>query len=424
MSPSPRRRALALLGAIGATAALLVARPAPAGGQEDGPAPATPDVDGAHVTGIVSDDPAVGIHPDVAALATTSEQLEEVSVGLRTTLELQASATRRRDDATTRLTDLAAERAGLEVRLVSARVLHARQEQRVDDARSSLRAVALDAYVQAGGSSSGVSLDPRTVHDGLERDALAGTVREHHSEQLESATEALDVVGRHLDQVADRMAAVVADIEATTTTRDAATADLADAEARLPGEREAVDDAWRTSFVQGTEIPLVAADAYYRSAAALVFEDPTCGVPWEAIAAIGRVEGHHGSFGASELQPDSTSEPRIYGIPLDGSRGTRVIGDTDGGSLDGLPTIDRAVGPMQFIPSTWVRWATDGDGDDITDPHSLYDAARTAGVYLCQSGPGLTDDAGLLRSFFSYNRSAPYGQRVLALTHEYDQIGL
>ncbi|OWY60877.1 hypothetical protein B7486_66815, partial [cyanobacterium TDX16] len=79
MSPSLPRRAAVLLGALGMTAAVLVGGPAPAESQEDGPqdgtAPGAPDVGGAHVTGIVSEDPAEGIHPDVAELPTTSEQL-------------------------------------------------------------------------------------------------------------------------------------------------------------------------------------------------------------------------------------------------------------------------------------------------------------------------------------------------------------
>ena len=34
---------------------------------------------------------------------------------------------------------------------------------------------------------------------------------------------------------------------------------------------------------------------------------------------------------------------------------------------------------MQFIPSTWSRYAADGNGDGVADPQNLYDAAHAAG---------------------------------------------
>lgn len=422
-SGSPGAR-LARLGlATGLVAASLLAAAA-VGPARPAPAEAGGAADEVVVAGLVSEDPAEGIHPAVAELPTSSDELDAVSGDLRATLELQASATTRRNAAGAQLEQLAVQEADLEVDVDRARDERDEQSQRVRVARRSLQAVALDAYVQAGGSSDGSPLDPSRVGDELERDALAGTVRQHHSDELADATDRLAEAEAELVDLAGQLDGVRADITATTAERDDAVADLARADAALPGERAAVDGAWRTSMVDGTDIPLVAVDAYYRAATAQWFDDPSCGLRWEAIAGIGRVEGHHASFGASELQPDGTSEPRIYGIPLDGTRGTRVIGDSDGGTLDGLSDIDRAVGPMQFIPSTWARWATDGNGDGTADPHSLYDAARTAAVYLCQAGPGLSDDEGLLRSFYSYNRSAPYGQRVLALTHEYDELGL
>jgi membrane-bound lytic murein transglycosylase B len=52
------------------------------------------------------------------------------------------------------------------------------------------------------------------------------------------------------------------------------------------------------------------------------------------------------------LANGDTTRP-IYGIPLDGRDGVAVVRDTDHGKLDGDPNFDRAVGPMQFIPSTW-----------------------------------------------------------------------
>ena len=37
------------------------------------------------------------------------------------------------------------------------------------------------------------------------------------------------------------------------------------------------------------------------------------------------------------------------------------------------------MGPLQFLPSTWDRWAADGDGDGVADPQDLDDAALRRG---------------------------------------------
>ena len=98
---------------------------------------------------------------------------------------------------------------------------------------------------------------------------------------------------------------------------------------------------------------------------------------------------------------------------------TAVITDTDGGILDGDVRNDRAVGPMQFIPSTWERYAADGNRDGIADPQNLYDAARAAATYLCAAGGDLSTDAGRRRAIYAYNHSDAYVAKVLGFTQEY-----
>ena len=107
--------------------------------------------------------------------------------------------------------------------------------------------------------------------------------------------------------------------------------------------------------------------------------------------------------------------PPIIGIPLNGSRGTAAIGDTDGGRLDGDTVWDRAVGPMQFIPSTWAGSGADGNGDGIKDPNNIFDAALATAAYLCRAVPGsdLTSDADQRRAAFSYNHSSAYVDKVM-----------
>jgi hypothetical protein len=94
--------------------------------------------------------------------------------------------------------------------------------------------------------------------------------------------------------------------------------------------------------------------------------------------------------------------------------GFAAIPDTDHGALDGDPVWDRAVGPMQFIPSTWRRWAADGNHDGIADPENVYDAGLAAGRYLCADGRDLSTAGGLQSAILSYNYSDTYLRLVSA----------
>jgi membrane-bound lytic murein transglycosylase B len=158
-----------------------------------------------------------------------------------------------------------------------------------------------------------------------------------------------------------------------------------------------------------TNLPLVAIHAYWRASALA-----PCHVPWWLLAGVGEVESRHGTAQGSRLTPDGATTARILGIPLDGRPGVAAIADTDGGRLDGDATWDRAVGPMQFIPGTWARWASDGTADREADPHNLYDAALAAARYLCFGRGDLRTEEAQRAALLAYNRSIPYGTKVLA----------
>jgi membrane-bound lytic murein transglycosylase B len=165
-------------------------------------------------------------------------------------------------------------------------------------------------------------------------------------------------------------------------------------------------------------IPNVALNAYRVAAARLASADPGCGIQWPLLAGIGRVESDHGQFAGATLNADGTSTPKIIGPALDG-KSYPYIGDTDHGALDGDPVYDHAVGPMQFIPSTWKAYASDGNGDGIDDPFNINDAALAAARYLCAAGGDLGTAAGQSRAVLAYNHSDEYVAEVLALAAEY-----
>src|SRR5262245_33964008 len=152
-----------------------------------------------------------------------------------------------------------------------------------------------------------------------------------------------------------------------------------------------------------TEVPARALEAYQRAAAVIGQADPSCHLAWPLLAAIGRVESDHGQSSGSQLAPDGEATPPILGPPLDGALGTARILDTGHGSLDGDTGVDRALGPMQFIPATWAAVAVDADGDGVRDPQDIDDATLGAAVFLCASHDDLATTAGQQAAVLRYN---------------------
>ena len=179
--------------------------------------------------------------------------------------------------------------------------------------------------------------------------------------------------------------------------------------------------AWVVPAGGGPTIPALTLRAYREAAAWAAGFAPDCRLPWPVLAGIGRIESNHGLFGgpATRFSAGGTVSPRITGPPLDGN-GVASIPDSDGGRWDGDTTWDRAVGPMQFIPTTWRSLGRDGNGDRVADPNNLFDAAVSAAGYLCLSGDGdLGDPARLRQAIYSYNHSWPYVDAVLGWARLY-----
>jgi murein DD-endopeptidase MepM/ murein hydrolase activator NlpD len=105
------------------------------------------------------------------------------------------------------------------------------------------------------------------------------------------------------------------------------------------------------------------------------------GIPWQVLAAINKIESNFG----------------------------RNMGPSSAG----------AVGWMQFMPSTWLRWGTDANADGIADPWAPDDAIFSAARYLAAAG-GRTD---LERGVFAYNHADWYVQDVLELAALYGNGG-
>jgi hypothetical protein len=196
-----------------------------------------------------------------------------------------------------------------------------------------------------------------------------------------------------------------------------APASVSDPDEASDGEHDDASRILATSSANG--IPSSALAAYQRAETVINSADKACNLTWQLVAAIGRVESNHGRFGGSALDDQGVATPGIFGVPLNGTQQTSVIRDTDAGQLDNDPSYDRAVGPMQFIPSTWSVVGVDADNDGQRNPQDIDDAALATAVYLCSGDNDLATVAGQRASVYRYNHSTSYVDLVLSVMDNY-----
>jgi murein DD-endopeptidase MepM/ murein hydrolase activator NlpD len=134
------------------------------------------------------------------------------------------------------------------------------------------------------------------------------------------------------------------------------------------------------------------------------------------------------SFASAPLSPQHVPLPTLhalwqeagsaYGIPWQVLASINKIESNFGQNMG--PSSAGAVGWMQFMPSTWLRWGVDADADGIADPWNATDAIYAAARYLAAAG-GQTDIA---RGVFAYNHADWYVREVLDLAQVYGQGGI
>ncbi|HEX2384668.1 MAG TPA: lytic transglycosylase domain-containing protein [Acidimicrobiales bacterium] len=371
------------------------------------------------------------VAPDLSSIPVDSLPYRAAQIRYDTSLAALADAQQIATNGAAELDRLRGEDTRLTAAL--AEQTEAKKQATVDlaSARASLRAIAVASYTDepdgepvgnaVGDFATGEDLDASTR--ALVRQALAGVVS---TGQYDRATAARDTIGQLSHSINDALAqrsAARQRILQVQQLLDEAAASVARYADAVAAAQVDLGQTRVTANVLGTDFQLVALDAYRRAAATTVLRDPDCGLPWWALAGITRVESRHGTFGGSTLLYGGGTSQRIVGVPLDGENNTALIADSDSGLLDGDPVYDRAVGPMQFIPSTWRRYASDGNRDGVADPNNIYDAAEAAARYLCASGPMQTDD-GMTRGFLSYNHSDAYAASVLRFAKAYAALGL
>ena len=170
--------------------------------------------------------------------------------------------------------------------------------------------------------------------------------------------------------------------------------------------------AWAAERAPALDMPVIALEAYAYAARVAEVENPDCHLAWTTLAGIGRVESHNGTYRGATIAPNGDVRPPIRGVRLDGSAGNLHIVDSDDGELDGDPRMDRAMGPMQFIPETWRLYGVDANNDGVISPDNFDDAALSAAGYLCWRGKDMATPRGWMDALRAYNRSDQYARTV------------
>ncbi|MFJ8034728.1 NlpC/P60 family protein [Streptomyces sp. NPDC096032] len=182
-----------------------------------------------------------------------------------------------------------------------------------------------------------------------------------------------------------------------------------------------VDDGGIAEGGTAADIPPRMLTAYKKAARLVGTWAPTCrGMRWPILAGIAKVESNHAV--GRNITAGGDIRPKIYGVLLNGSGtggNTTALPDTDGGKWDGTASGERAVGPFQFLPSTWESIGKDANADKTADPHNADDAALGAALYLCGNGRDLNQRAQLKAAVFQYNRSGQYVADVTGWIDQY-----
>ncbi|MCV7111057.1 lytic murein transglycosylase [Mycolicibacterium setense] len=162
-------------------------------------------------------------------------------------------------------------------------------------------------------------------------------------------------------------------------------------------------------------IPGTSLKAYRNAERMMAAAYPGCGISWNLLAGIGRIESGHANGGATDAR--GTAVRPIYGPALDGTLpGNEIIIQS---AQAGRISYVRAMGPMQFLPGTWARYASDGDGDGKADVQNVYDSALAAARYLCSGGLNLRDQSQVMSAILRYNNSVAYARNVLGWAAAY-----
>ncbi|SUE17204.1 transglycosylase [Rhodococcus gordoniae] len=128
-------------------------------------------------------------------------------------------------------------------------------------------------------------------------------------------------------------------------------------------------------------IPELVFYAYRAAEMQLAIDSPECGLPWNLLAAVGRLSSGHADGGRTDIL---------------GTLTTPVV------------TPEGLLGPMRLAPAAWEQYSADGNADGTADPQNIFDATLAAGARMCAEGGNLREPDGEARAVASVDPSPDY----------------
>lgn len=416
--PARARLVIALGTAVASVAAVVATRP---GAPDRAAAQDTAAESIPSVAVLVPDD---RLDPRLTALELRGHGWDRAVARLDAALFARAENRRKLATATRRLDELTIEAAEVRSRLTAVGEEISGLADRLVEVEAILAERALDRYVNFGADPLVGIDDPADATDEAREVELARRVDEV---QFSTRTELLERQGAadaEQRNLLGRSVELGAEISSTETVIDERRTAVEALDAEVEASADGVRAARWSATVPGTDLSVVALDAYLNAERLLADAMPACNLSWWMIAGVARIESYHGRFGGRSLRSDGRVDRPIIGIALDGGPGVRAMVDTDDGVYDGDDVWDRAVGPLQFIPETWLRRGRDANGDGWADPQNMYDAAYSAGRYLCALGGDISGRSSLRRAYFGYNNSTAYVDDVIGHADRYAELEL
>ncbi len=180
---------------------------------------------------------------------------------------------------------------------------------------------------------------------------------------------------------------LLAGVVAGAPDRPATSTPVASAPAAAPAPQAAPPDVAPRPLAAppaGLHIPAKAMAAYRKAQQIMATADPDCGVTWNLLAGIGRIES----------------------AAVGGTTAVRAVHS-------------RSTAPTNFATATWSRFASDGDGDGAFDAKNPFDATLATARHLCSGGTDFRNQSKTLKALLRYNDSMAFAANVLGWAAAY-----